>query len=81
MKKWINDLYSLDNEKLNEKERRRIRLALAFIMSAQNRRESRGAHKRSDHPHPDESMRKTTVVFYKDEMIKTEFCRIGGELL
>lgn len=38
----------------NDAERRRIRLALAAVQSALNRRESRGAHKRSDYPDRDD---------------------------
>lgn len=47
----------------NEAERRRIQLALATVASALNRRESRGAHKRSDYPDRDDAhFQKQTVA-------------------
>lgn len=47
-----------------EKEKNRLLLAKAMLLAALNRRESRGAHTRSDYPSADERYRKTTVVQY-----------------
>ena len=54
----------------NEAEKRRLTLALAMVQSAVNRRESRGAHKRTDYPErDDEHFRKTGVVRYENGKI------------
>ena len=52
-------------------EHRRLMLALAMVKSALNRKESRGAHKRSDYPdRNDEDFRKLSIVQMRDGAIK-----------
>ncbi len=50
----------------NLRDRNRIHLAEAMLRSALARRESRGAHYRSDYPEKDEEYRKTAVAEWKD---------------
>lgn len=55
---------------INNAERRRLNLALAMVMSALNRKESRGAHKRIDYPEISDIYKKTTVATYNGASIK-----------
>lgn len=55
---------------INNAERRRLNLALAMVMSALNRKESRGAHKRIDYPEISDIYKKTTVASYDGASIK-----------
>ena len=48
-------------------------LANAMLMSAYERRESRGAHCRADHPETKEEYRKTTVSEYKNGAVRITF--------
>ena len=55
---------------LNVAEKRRLYLALAMVRSAINRKESRGAHKRTDYPERDDTnYRKQSVVSFNDGQI------------
>jgi len=54
-------------------ETNRKNLALAILMSADLRRESRGAHYRLDFPEEDENCRKKTEVEYEKGEIKASF--------
>lgn len=58
------------SENINNAERRRLNLALAMVMSALNRKESRGAHKRVDFPETREEFKKTTIASFSGESIK-----------
>ncbi|MBQ7186524.1 MAG: FAD-binding protein [Ruminococcus sp.] len=49
---------------VNAREKGRLALGLAMLMSAKERRESRGAHYREDYPDRDEGLRRTTVAEY-----------------
>lgn len=53
-----------EREGLNEREKNRIYLAQAMVMSADFRRESRGAHYREDYPEKDEAFRGIIVADY-----------------
>lgn len=54
-------------------------LSLAMLESALARKESRGAHFRSDYPKEDELFRKTTVTYLKDGQIGCEFRSISND--
>ena len=63
--------------KLTEAESRRLKLAQAMLLCAHARKESRGAHTRSDYPaRDDENWQKTTVAVYKDGNIQISFREI-----
>ena len=63
MQKAQQELNALFSPDLNEAEKHRLYLALAMVRSALNRKESRGAHKRTDYPdRDDENFRKQSVV-------------------
>ena len=52
-------------------QKNRMILGRAVLLGALNRRESRGAHTRTDHPERDDkSFRKTTIVVYDGKEIK-----------
>ena len=55
-----------------ERERNRLRLALAFVLSAENRKESRGSHTRTDYPETREEYRKVSVACWRQGEIRLE---------
>ena len=54
-------------------DKARLSLARAMLMSALERRESRGAHFREDYPKPDEAMRRTLIARCKDGVTELYF--------
>lgn len=62
-------LGNLEERTRNERERRRIYLALAMLRSAAFREESRGAHFRVDFPETKEEYRRQTVAYF-DGLVK-----------
>ncbi|WP_407382720.1 FAD-binding protein [Ruminococcus sp.] len=70
MQQAEQELRAMLTPALNEAEKRRLYLALAMVQSALNRRESRGAHKRTDYPErDDERFRQQSVVSFRDGRI------------
>lgn len=69
----------LTRENWNEKERGRILLAKAMVLSADFRRESRGAHYRSDYPSADEAYRKTQVARFADGKVTIRQRELPGK--
>jgi aspartate oxidase len=72
----IEELEIAKKEDWSEIDRDRFQFALAILYSAQNRKESRGAHYRLDYPEKKEEFRKTTVAEYRDGVIKISFREI-----
>lgn len=71
----IDEIYKFNE--FNEKEKKRILLARAFLLCAINRKESRGANTREDYPNIDDfNYRKTTVVRYDRKDIIVEMREI-----
>ena len=71
MMKALDGVDALTPETAAEHER--VALGRAMLLSALSRRESRGAHCRTDCPERDESFRKTTVATQTDGEIKIAF--------
>jgi succinate dehydrogenase / fumarate reductase flavoprotein subunit len=70
----LKKLKSLSQERsYNLREQNRLKLAEAMLLSALERRESRGAHYREDFPEKDESFRKVTIACRKEEQISITF--------
>ena len=78
MLRTIDDLDGLFDENLTYSEKNKIITAKAMLKSALSRKESRGAHYRSDYPEPDDNYLKTTVASY-DTDINIEFTEFSGE--
>ena len=65
-------------EDSNPKELKKIQLAEAMLLSALERKESRGAHIRKDYPGRDDmNFKKTTTAYLGDGKIQIEFKDIG----
>ena len=75
--KSINEIDELLKKALTISEKEKCLLAKAMLLSALNRKESRGAHYRSDYPEADDNYKKTTVVSYDDD-IKVNYVDIDG---
>ncbi len=57
----------------NERERNRVYLAQAMVISAELRRESRGAHYRSDYPETEAAMARQTWAEWTSEGVMVQF--------
>ncbi len=73
LEKALHQLESLKGS--NFREENRIYLAKAMLLSALERKESRGAHYREDYPEKKEAFRKTTIAEFAQE-IKITFREI-----
>lgn len=63
-----------------ERCRNRLALGRAMLLAALSRRESRGAHTRTDFPERDEGFRKTTVISRRGDAIAIEYRAISEEV-
>lgn len=66
----------LQKQAVSEETRARLLLARAMLLSALERKESRGAHTRLDYPETDEDFRRTTRVACHGETISIDFQEI-----
>ena len=74
LKKSLDLLNTFENKsEYNQKEKNRLTLAKAMLLSAFQRRESRGAHYREDYPEKNEQYRKTTVANLINGEIKISY--------
>ena len=70
----LSELMKLAAEERTEAEKNRLRVGKAILLSALSRKESRGAHSRTDHPErDDERFRKTTVAECKGDEVRIFF--------
>ena len=60
----------------NFSEQNRLKLAEAMLLSALERKESRGAHYREDYPQKNEAFRKTTLASMQENQVKISFRNI-----
>lgn len=80
MRRMIDDLTALSSrEDLSEIDKMRIGLGLAMAESAYARRESRGAHYRSDFPLSDDEFKKQSVVSYQNGKRTLKFISADSE--
>jgi len=81
LKEAMGQLEQLENEEIYSHEsyyeyvliKSLIHLSKAFIISAINRKESRGAHQRIEYPEKSDKYRKTTVIQEKNNEITVSF--------
>ena len=74
LKNGLDELSVIEREyRLNDIERARMLLARAMMLSALERRESRGAHFREDFPVSDEAYRKTLIASVRDGSVALRF--------
>lgn len=70
----VHEMQELIDREKNTLQRNRMLLGQAVLLSALNRKESRGAHTRTDHPERDDkNYRKTTVAVFDGKKIKIGF--------
>lgn len=69
----ISKLDSLDDDMLNDLEHKKILFAKAIIKSALERKESRGAHYRTDYPNSLESFKKVSISKFINDDIDIRF--------
>ena len=77
LEKALSDLEDLNNDTHNQLEKDKALLGKAMLLSALNRKESRGAHYRDDHPETSDDYAKTSVASYDGE-IRIDLVDIPG---
>ncbi len=65
----VEQINKLLDKDLSTAEREKCLLAKAMLLSGLNRKESRGAHYRSDYPNIDDSYKKVGVVSFDDDIV------------
>ena len=73
----LYEIETLLHEDLNEAQYAKTMLAKAILMSALQRKESRGAHYRADYPETDEKFRRSSVASFKDDVV-IEYADVDG---
>ena len=81
MNNALSELKLLKNTAKNQTELNRANLALAVVQSAMERRETRGAHKRTDYPErDDDNFKNQTVARVQNGKVEITFKEIGEDL-
>ena len=73
-------LDKLSDRQLNEREKDRLSLAKALILSALYRKESRGANYREDYPDRSDEYKGLTKAHISGENINIELWRTNGSI-
>ena len=74
----LTAIAKLSNRQLNEREKDRLNLAKALILSALYRKESRGANYREDYPDRSDKYKGLTKAHISGENINIELWRTNG---
>ena len=76
----LTAIAKLSDRKLNEREKDRLSLAKALILSALYRKESRGANYREDYPDRSDEYKGLTKAHISGENINIELWRTNGSI-
>ena len=73
-------LDKISESKLSEREKERLRLAKALILSALYRKESRGANYREDYPERNDEYKGMTRAIINGDTVNIEMWRTDGSI-